>query len=270
MRTNLPRLMRDISVLLLGIACGPATDKPAPSTAAVSSGITLDSAQASRVSITPAVNATFHSTVHTTGVVMFNGDRSTAVISPISGPVSRVVASLGQRVRAGDVLATVASADYAAAIAEYHKSDAAWRNARRIAELNDKLLATGALPRAERDQSASDLLEATADRGAAIAALAALGLDDSAVAAIEAGQGGPEVAPAIHAPIAGTVVERLITPGQLLEAGATHRSTFLPSVWDTLGDPVDFLAQLKRKAGLPADYWSPDVCVSRYTTESFS
>lgn len=43
-----------------------------------------------------------------------------------------------------------------------------------------------------------------------------------------------------------------------------HRSTFLPQVWDSLPDPRLFMAQLKRKAGLPADFWAEGVSVSRY------
>ena len=45
------------------------------------------------------------------------------------------------------------------------------------------------------------------------------------------------------------------------------RGTFLPSVWAELPTPQLFLAQLKRKAGLAADYWSPQVRILRYTTE---
>lgn len=48
-----------------------------------------------------------------------------------------------------------------------------------------------------------------------------------------------------------------------------HRGTFLPSVWESLPRPEQFLAQLKRKAGLPADFWSPQIRVQRYTTEAF-
>jgi AmmeMemoRadiSam system protein A len=48
------------------------------------------------------------------------------------------------------------------------------------------------------------------------------------------------------------------------------RGTFLPSVWEALPDPQIFLEQLKRKAGLPADYWSDTIKVWRYSTESFS
>jgi len=46
-----------------------------------------------------------------------------------------------------------------------------------------------------------------------------------------------------------------------------HRATFLPQVWEVLPAPRDFLAQLKRKAGLPADFWAPDLRLMRYTVE---
>lgn len=47
-----------------------------------------------------------------------------------------------------------------------------------------------------------------------------------------------------------------------------RKATFLPSVWDTLPDPREFLRHLKVKAGMPADYWSDRIRVWRYTTES--
>lgn len=43
--------------------------------------------------------------------------------------------------------------------------------------------------------------------------------------------------------------------GLILEFGA-HRATFLPKVWEQLPDAGEFVAQLKCKAGLPADCWS--------------
>ncbi len=42
------------------------------------------------------------------------------------------------------------------------------------------------------------------------------------------------------------------------------RATFLPQVWESLPEPREFLAQLKRKAGLPADFWSDEVRLARY------
>ena len=44
-----------------------------------------------------------------------------------------------------------------------------------------------------------------------------------------------------------------------------HRATFLPQVWETLPDPREFVAALKRKAGLREDFWAADVTVARYT-----
>jgi AmmeMemoRadiSam system protein A len=57
------------------------------------------------------------------------------------------------------------------------------------------------------------------------------------------------------------------TDGLLLEEGQ-HRGTLLPSVWETLPEPEVFLRHLKRKAGLPAEYWTDTLKVYRYTTES--
>lgn len=56
--------------------------------------------------------------------------------------------------------------------------------------------------------------------------------------------------------------------GLILEEGY-HRGTFLPSVWEQLPDSQQFLQHLKQKAGLSPDFWSDNIRVSRYQTESF-
>jgi hypothetical protein len=43
-----------------------------------------------------------------------------------------------------------------------------------------------------------------------------------------------------------------------------HRSTFLPQVWESLPDPNLFMQQLKRKAGLPPNFWHESVTIARY------
>lgn len=48
-----------------------------------------------------------------------------------------------------------------------------------------------------------------------------------------------------------------------------HRSTFLPQVWEQLPETREFMAHLKQKAGLPADFWSDDVSLSRYTVSKW-
>jgi AmmeMemoRadiSam system protein A len=49
-----------------------------------------------------------------------------------------------------------------------------------------------------------------------------------------------------------------------------YRSTFLPQVWESLALPRDFLSMLRRKAGLPDNFWSEDVRLSRYTVTKWS
>jgi len=56
--------------------------------------------------------------------------------------------------------------------------------------------------------------------------------------------------------------------GVVLQAGE-HRATFLPVVWQSLSTPEAFISELKRKAGLPSDYWSDNVRIWRYHTDSF-
>lgn len=67
-------------------------------------------------------------------------------------------------------------------------------------------------------------------------------------------------------------VIRLLRPGLdgvLLEDGAC-RSTLLPSVWEDIPEPREFLRRLKIKAGLPPDYWSNSIRLCLYETVCFS
>lgn len=50
---------------------------------------------------------------------------------------------------------------------------------------------------------------------------------------------------------------------------AHYRSTFLPQVWEQLPGPAEFLAQLRRKAGLAMDFWAEQVRLSRYTVSKW-
>ena len=56
--------------------------------------------------------------------------------------------------------------------------------------------------------------------------------------------------------------------GLILRVG-NNTGTFLPSVWEQLPEPKQFLQHLKNKAGLPMDYWSNKIEISRYETEMF-
>lgn len=56
--------------------------------------------------------------------------------------------------------------------------------------------------------------------------------------------------------------------GVILRYGQS-RGTFLPQVWESLTRPEEFLAQLRRKAGLPADFWDDGIRLARYTVQKW-
>ncbi len=56
--------------------------------------------------------------------------------------------------------------------------------------------------------------------------------------------------------------------GIILREGG-RRATFLPAVWEMLPSPVEFIRQLKRKAGLPEDHWSDRMEVLRYRADEY-
>jgi len=58
------------------------------------------------------------------------------------------------------------------------------------------------------------------------------------------------------------------TDGVIFEYGH-HRSTFLPQVWEQLPSTATFMAHLKNKAGLSADFWDDEVKLSRYSVSKW-
>jgi membrane fusion protein, heavy metal efflux system len=215
------------------VACGKRPEADTGETRSTADSVVLDSAQKGQIRTEQVVAGPFDPVISTTGTVAFNGDHSTAVLSPMSGPVSRILVSPGAVVSRGQALATVSSPDFAEAIASYRKAESALRNAQRIATLDEQLFANDALARRDLDQARTDLSAASADRDAAVQAMRALGVDEASITAIREGQPAPGAAAAIRAPLAGTVVEKNITPGQLLEAGTTQAFTIadLSTVW---------------------------------------
>ncbi|MFI5235307.1 MAG: efflux RND transporter periplasmic adaptor subunit [Gemmatimonadales bacterium] len=207
-------------VLLLAAGCSHA-----PADAAERSGdslqITIPAEQRARIATITVAPVAFAPLVQANGTVAFDGDQSTPVLAPISGPVTRIVVEPGAEVKKGEVLAYVASPDFAAALAGYRKAAATARQLRRIADQNEQLYKNDGIARRDLEQSETDAVSADADRDAAFEQLRALGVEDSTLAGLKAGHDVPAPEAVIRAPLSGTVVERLITPGQLIQAGAT-------------------------------------------------
>ena len=221
------------ALLLFGLLLSPSyPTEAAPAVAAGVRNVVLTAAQRQKIHTEIIKPSTFRRTIETTATVSFDNDQATTVLAPVSGPVSRLVVSLGAKVKPGDVLATVASPDYAAAISAYRKAVVTAKNLRRIADLTEQLSQNN-LSRREVEQAQADAANAEADREAALEQLHSLGVDGPTIQAIQENRPVPERTGMIRSPISGTVVEKLITPGQLLQAGTTPCFTVadLSRVW---------------------------------------
>jgi membrane fusion protein, heavy metal efflux system len=222
-----------VAFALLAAACSGRASREGDSGKPPAGGFTLSPEQRLKVRTLALEPRRFRRSIETTGTVSFDADQATQVVSPLSGPVSRLLVSLGTRVEKGQPLAEVASPDFAADASTYRKAEALARNARRIADLDEKLYENGGLARRDMEQAETDAISAEADRDAAVQQLRSLGVDDGGLQTIRENRAvgvGPAV---IRAPVGGVVVERLVTPGQLLQAGTTPCFTVadLSTVW---------------------------------------
>jgi membrane fusion protein, heavy metal efflux system len=223
-------------LVLAGFATGCTGNASAVSdtTAVVKpSTFTVTDSQRARLTVITLADTTFRPSLEVTATVAFNGDHSTQVLSPISGPVRRLLVNTGSVVSAGTPMATVSSPDYASAVSDYRKAVDAANNANRILKLDEQLYQNDALARSDLDQARTDASQAAADVDASVQALRSLGLPDSTIDAVKNGKLAAAVEGVIPSPIPGVVVEKLINPGQLLEAGATPTFTVadLSTMW---------------------------------------
>ncbi len=219
-----------LSATLAG--CGRKAEEP-KEPAGGSGNVTLTDAQRKHIQLHTVQPSTFRRSVDVTGVVDFDNDQATSVLAPFSGPVSRLLVSPGDEVKKGAPLAAVDSPDFAAAVSAYQKALATAQTNRRLADADRDLLEHHGVSEREATQAATDAVNAEADRDAALQALVALGVPAQTLRDLAAGRPVTHLEGMIRSPVAGTVVERLVTPGQLLEAGATPAFTVadLSRVW---------------------------------------
>lgn len=213
--------------------CSAKVDADSQTPSVTVTNVTLTAAQRQRIRLYTVAPTQFHKTTDTTGTVDFDNDQSTSVLAPFGGPVSRLVVSLGDQVKAGDPLAEVDSPDFAAALSAYRKAIATAETLRRVADADRDLVQHDGVAPREAEQAQTDAANAEADRTAARQALVSLNIDPQAIKDIEEGRPVSHPGGIIRSPIPGTVVEKLITPGQLLAAGTTPCFTVadLSRVW---------------------------------------
>ncbi len=252
-----------LSVLVLAAGCRPAPD---PQQAAPKGGdrpalLTVPPAQLPELHLMPVGTATWTAEIQTTGTVDWDADHTTQAITQVSGPISRIVADLGRRVAAGDPLLYVSSPDLANAISSYRKAANRLDLAKRTLDRDNDLLAHHVIAPKDLEAAQADYNDAFTEVQNDLQALQIFGVTAREIDEAQRQNLPVRSEMAVRSPIAGVVVQKLVLPGQLVQAGTTtcFAVSDTSTVWVQghlhdeelgsvrIGDPVDV-----REQGAPA------------------
>ena len=155
----------------------------------------------------------------TEGKIAVNADRATPVFSPYSGRVTRVIAGLGDTLKAGAPLAAVEASEFVQAQNDLTTAASQVKIARINETRKHALYDAKGGSLQDWQQSQADLTAAETALDAIRNRLKILGKSDTEITALEASRAMNPTA-TIAAPISGVVVDRQVGPGQFLQAGS--------------------------------------------------
>ncbi len=166
-------------------------------------------------------------TVELPARIVWNEEKTQRIYPAFAGRVVRIAADIGQSVRAGQVLAELASPEFGAAQAETARAQADARLAQQNLQRQRELFEAGVLARKELEQSEAEAARAQAEVARAQARTSLYG----SAAAVTQQLG-------LRSDMAGTVVERNINPGQEVRPDNTPAPLF------TVSDPTQLWVQI--------------------------
>ena len=190
---------------------------------------TIPQDQMAHVQLVTVEPATLKQTLRLTGAVEYNAFNTTPVITQVGGPVSRILVEPGDHVRSGQPMLEVSSPDYAQLLDSYLKAADTFRLQQKYFARAQELYQNHAIALRDLEQAESDRDQAQADLNAAEQGLKILGIKNPAD--LEKAPSSAQIP--VLAPISGEVVERLVSPGQVVLAGQTQAFTIsnLSTVW---------------------------------------
>ncbi len=216
-----------IAVVMLAsflAACGASKSRESDaseSEAAQPGLFTVPREQLAQLRIVPVKTTTWSIAIHATGTVDWDADHTTQAITQVNGPISRILVDTGARVKAGDPLLYVSSPDVANAISTYKKARNREELAKRAIKRSQELLDHGAIAQKDFESAQADFNDAATDVQNSLQALKIFGVTSQEID--QAQRQNASISPelAVHAPITGMVVQKLVSPGQLIQAGTT-------------------------------------------------
>lgn len=190
---------------------------------------TVPQDQMAHIQVVPVEKQSIERVLRLTGTVTYNAFKTTPVFSPIGGPVAEILVAPGQHVSQGQTLLKVNSPDYALLRATYMKARDAFELADKSFKRSQDLYQHHAIAEADLQQAESARAQAQADMQSSEDALRALGVKDPEALL----KGAPSAQIPVIAPASGEITDRLVGPGQLLQAGTTQCFTIsdLSTVW---------------------------------------
>jgi cobalt-zinc-cadmium efflux system membrane fusion protein len=192
---------------------------------------TVPQDQMAHVQVVSVEKAALPRVLRLTGAVAYNAFKTTPVFAAIGGPVRDLLVTPGETVHAGQPLLTVNSPDYSLARSAFLKARTAFLLADKFYTRAQDLLSHGAIAEADFQTAESTRIQAQADLESSEDALRVLGINDPESLEKAAPKTTSQVP--VLAPVGGEVVERLVGPGQLLQAGTTQVFTIsdMSTVW---------------------------------------
>jgi len=179
---------------------------------------TLPAEQIVHLQIAPAARGSLPRVLRFTGSVAYNALATTPVFSAAGGPVREILVMPGDMVRAGQPLLNINSPDYSQARSAYLKAKDAFLLADKNYNRAQDLFQHKAIAERDVQQAESDRSQAQSDVDSSTDVLRALGVADPEATVKSAAT----LLVPLLAPVKGEIVERLVGPGQLLQAGATQ------------------------------------------------
>ncbi len=191
-------------------------------------------AQWATLKVEPVAEQMFRAEHVTEGKIAVNEDRSTPIFSPYAGRVTKLLVKPGDEVERGQPLFVVDATDmvqtqndFIGAVTGMNKARSRLNLAQIVEKRNHDLYEGKAVALKDWQNAQAELIAAQNDvRSADVALQAArnrlriLGRADAEIAAFEQ-KGTISAETPIYAPIAGTIVQRKVGPGQYVSSGAS-------------------------------------------------